>query len=214
MAIVLVGRSRLPLPLKPPGRRVFFRSSTSHGIPAAAASCWTSALFQGRSAAWPQRYASARRSAFTNAVSFQGPVSQQDLDPASSAMARSAATPAQPAATSPRSPAPAARPPSPNPTRNRSPTLIRSRNPYPQPQPATQVFDRPQISGLPIDICAAPKQQCAGEAATLFCQQQGYQYAQTHSHAVFPTTAHITGGQCVPELLKVCGGYTRIVCAN
>jgi len=93
--------------------------------------------------------------------------------------------------------------------------------PYPQPQPNpyppqgyTQAFANPMINGLPVDICASPKQQCNGEAATLFCQQRGFAYAVNQSTAIFPNTAHVYGGICQPELFKVCGGYTRIVCSN
>jgi hypothetical protein len=80
--------------------------------------------------------------------------------------------------------------------------------------PATRTFRSPQIGGLPVDICLAPFEACNGQAASRFCESQGFRVAQSSAQSIFPRTGHMTGGMCEPRGLVVCGGYSEIVCAR
>jgi hypothetical protein len=84
--------------------------------------------------------------------------------------------------------------------------------PEDEPDDSQRTFNNPTVRGLPVDICVSPRSRCRGQAATRFCLRRGYARAVDFSREIYPETAHITGGTCRPEVLKVCGGYSMITC--
>lgn len=88
-----------------------------------------------------------------------------------------------------------------------------AQNETPPPKPASRIFNRPRLRGLPIDICVTPGRRCKGLAARAYCRRQGYRVVASSKFVIYPATRHIgTGTVCRPRGLIVCGGYSTITC--
>lgn len=85
-----------------------------------------------------------------------------------------------------------------------------------RPDPEEQVFNKPKFMGNRLDYCAAWGSGCGEEAATLFCQANGW----NHASAFVP--AEDIGGSSPTRVITTmavcdqgfCDGFKEITCAN
>lgn len=85
-----------------------------------------------------------------------------------------------------------------------------------RPDPQEQTYDKPKFMGNRLDYCAEWGAGCGEQAATLFCQAEGWAYSKSHVPAEdigasSPTRVISTMAVCDQGF---CDGFASITCAN